>query len=130
MLLLDTHIWVWWVNRNIEMIPPLLLQSLEDRDNRKLVSPVSIYELSVLVKKGRIKIKLDLDDWLDIATEKSGIEVCTITYEIAKKAGSLPAIHGDPIDRLLIATAQFHNLQFATKDQWIRKYPDLNSFWD
>ena len=99
MLLLDTHIWIWWINGNKELIPPSLLQTLEKRNNRKYVSAVSIYELSILVNKGKVTMNLALDNWLEAATEKSGIEVCTVTYEIAKKAGALPAIHGDPIAR-------------------------------
>lgn len=65
------------------------------------------------------------DEWLEKATTGVDIEVKPVTADIAAIAACLPAIHGDPLDRLIIATALFHQSSLISLDGNFEKYTEL-----
>ena len=123
-LLLDTHVWIW------SMIDSSMLKksfhstfekALESQNI--LISPMSIWEIGMLVEKKRIEIDMDVLDWIEQALDSPGINLSPITPRIAIHSSRLTnGIHGDPVDRLLIATASEKNAVLVTCDQKILKY--------
>ena len=90
-----------------------------------LVSPVSAWEIGLLAKSGRVDFLPDAKTWFDAMRRGSGAVTAPFTAEIAIDSSFLPQpLHGDPADRLLIATARHINLPLVTRDRLIRAYAD------
>lgn len=130
MLLLDTHVWVWWSNQEWERFPTALGTTLRHGTLPLAISAISLYEVSVLAHKGRLVLSLPLEEWLHRATVGSGVEVLPVDGATARRAGTLPPLHGDPGDRFIIATAQLRDLTLISKDGAIHAYPGLSVRWD
>ena len=93
------------------------------------LSAISVFELTLKVRKGKIDLRLPSDQWLDLALNPNLITVIPIDAEIARAANSLPApFHQDPADRLIVATARLRNLTLITGDEKILQYAHLQSF--
>lgn len=104
MIVLDTHIWVRWVDPNADPLSPGLVEKIEQAD-QLAVSAITCWEVAWLVRRGRLELKLSLADWLDQALDGSGVICLPIERRIALRAAALPEHHRDPADRLIIATA-------------------------
>jgi len=93
------------------------------------LSAISVFELTLKVRKGKIDLRLPSDQWLDLALNPNLITVIPIDAEIARAANSLPEpFHQDPADRLIVATARLRNLTLITGDEKILQYAHLQSF--
>ena len=104
MSLLDTHIWVRWVDATTNPLPSSLLETIETAD-RLAGSAVTCWEVAWLARRGRLTLSLSLEDWFDQALAGSDVTCLSIDRQIAVRAASLPEHHRDPADRLIIATA-------------------------
>ncbi|MBK8536744.1 MAG: type II toxin-antitoxin system VapC family toxin [Candidatus Competibacteraceae bacterium] len=125
MLILDTHVWLWWIEQNARL-PCWLAAQVADPATLIALSAVSIYELSLGVGRGRIVLNRPLTDWIQQATVEAEIQVLPVTAKIAGLAGQLPRHHLDPLDRLIIATALTHQAQLASLDDKFPLYAELN----
>jgi PIN domain nuclease of toxin-antitoxin system len=94
------------------------------------VSLISCLEVSYLVKGRRLELTIPLPDWFDAALSDSGIELIIPAPTILYMATTLPDIHKDPADRIIIATALDLKATLVTADETIRKYPGLVWVWD
>jgi PIN domain nuclease of toxin-antitoxin system len=83
-----------------------------------------------LVKKGRIVLPVPVERFFAEAIEGAGFELIALTPRIAARSATLPDIHRDPIDRILIATAIDVDAILATKDAIIATYPGVRVRWD
>ncbi len=83
-----------------------------------IVSAASIWEIEIKRALGRLKAPADTAALVDA----SGFERLAITFEHSQEAGRLPALHGDPFDRMLIAQARLQMLTLATADEAIQRY--------
>ncbi len=119
MIVLDTHIWLWWVNGDIEKLAPARAKQIELSDF-VAVSAISCFEVAWLAKHGRIVLPCDIEQWFEKALEGSGISLFPITPKIAFMAVALPEHHSDPQDRIVIATALTHDAKLMSSD---RKFP-------
>ena len=115
LLVLDTHIWFWWVTSDPKL-PRQIGQFIEDNDQTIAIVSVSVYELVLLIQKQRIVIELPLDEWLYSATVEAGVSVIDTSYDIARQAAMLALHHGDPLDRIIIASTLQHNALLASVD--------------
>ena len=123
-LLLDTHVWVWLMLGE-NKFSQSFLSKLEwcVKQENILLSPISIWELSMLVDKRRIKLDMDCMDWVEQALQYPGMNLVPISPRIAVQSARLPNnCHGDPADRMLIATAREQNALLVTHDQKILDY--------
>ena len=116
MIVLDTHIWIWWVNNS----PPLTEQhrrviSIRESDGLG-VSIFSCWEVAKLVEKNRIQLSLPVDQWLDQALAYPGVQLLNLTVPILVKSTQLPGFHNDPADQIIVATAQAYNCPLLTAD--------------
>ncbi len=123
-LLLDTHVWIWLMNGYLTLSHTFLKtvarrQKLDDI----LISAISIWEIGMLVEKKRIRLEMDCLDWIEKLLALPGVRLVPISPRIAIQSTRLPGIvHGDPTDRILIATAVEENAVLATHDQKILEY--------
>lgn len=121
--LLDTHIWIWWLTGS-----PSLKRAERDAidavaEAGQLCLPaISMWEAQVLHAKQRLQLPLPFADWLGRATDSQMLTVLPLDRDVVIALNSLPAnFHGDPADRLIVATARAHGLPLATQDRAIRK---------
>jgi PIN domain nuclease of toxin-antitoxin system len=113
-LLLDTHIWIW-SQASPEKLGKGLRRLLEDSKNELWLSPISIWELLLLVQKGRIVLGCSVREWVDKAV--APLKEAPLTAEIVLETGRVSMPQGDPADRFLVATARVLGLALATADR-------------
>lgn len=77
MLLLDTHIWIWWVEQD-SRLPQVLRDFIEDYEGTVAVSVASVYEIVILEQRKRVALNQEIDDWIEAATRKADIVVLPI----------------------------------------------------
>ena len=124
-LLLDTHIFVWLIAKNGQ-----LTQKDKDRieactqsEGKILVSAISIWEIGMLSQKGRLTMQEPVLQWVKEAIEAPYIQLVPLSPEIAIESCQLPGeFHGDPADRILVATSRVLNVPLLTRDNHIRTY--------
>ncbi|WP_207162395.1 type II toxin-antitoxin system VapC family toxin [Thiocapsa imhoffii] len=114
-ILLDTHIWVRWVDPSANPLSPGLVETIEKAD-QLAVSAITCWEVAWLVRRGRLELKLTLNDWLDQALAGSDVICLPIDRPIAVRAAGLPEHHRDPADRLIIATAMERQARLISLD--------------
>ncbi|HME12638.1 MAG TPA: type II toxin-antitoxin system VapC family toxin [Candidatus Acidoferrum sp.] len=112
-LLLDTHIWLWYVGDS-QRLGDGILHELQNPDNELWLSPMSTWEALTLHHKKRMWLSDDLEEWLEAAT--LGIREAHFTHEIALAAREL-RMHKDPADRILCGTALVMDLILVTADE-------------
>jgi len=118
-LLLDTHVWIWLTSGNT-ILSPMARKAIDRAKDQEhlLISPISVWEISMLVERKRIALDRDLADWLNQWIESPGILTADFSFQVALLSNRLPGIlHGDPADRILIATAHYENAVLVTADE-------------
>ena len=123
-LLLDTHVWLWLMSREGN-IKPSVIRAVEEAAHYGLVrvSAISVWEVAMLEAKGRIRLSKDCLSWVNEALCAPGLGLIPLTPEIAVESSRLPgAFHGDPADRILVATARRQGAIFLTRDEKILAY--------
>lgn len=123
-LLLDTHVWIWLMEGGTELNhKQQKIINEAARHDTVGIAAISVWETAMLVEKGRIKLEKPLLIWVQEALALPGIELKPLTPEIAVESCQLPdSFHGDPADRLIVATARMHQLTLLTHDQKILNY--------
>jgi PIN domain nuclease of toxin-antitoxin system len=89
------------------------------------VSPVSAWEIGLLVRKSRLALSLEPLAWFGTFLSRSGIRLTPLTPEAAVRSSFLPEpFHGDPADRMLVATARELGARLVTRDRKILAYAE------
>ena len=128
-LLLDTHV-VFWAGAEPEKLTTPVREALEHRTARVFVSALTAAELACAQERGKMKLKLHWKIWFRKLLGECGWECLPLNLETFEEAFSLPeTFHGDPADRLLVATARLHRLRLITADARIRSYPHVGCLW-
>jgi PIN domain nuclease of toxin-antitoxin system len=130
MIVLDTHIWVWWVNGSSELSASKS-QILSSRQADGLgVSVISCWEIAKLVEKGRLALAMPVGQWIDQALAYPGIRLLPLDPKIAVASTQLPQpFHNDPADQIIVATARETDCPIATDDGKILSYADVQLAW-
>lgn len=123
-VIIDTHVWLW-----LEADPERLGEQVRARIETAAgtgslwVSVMSVWEIGMLVAKDRIRLAMPVDEWVRQASATPGMQMLGMIPDIALESTRLPdAPHGDPVDRMLIASARVHNLTLITADEKILAY--------
>ena len=124
--LLDTHVLIW-LAENSPKLPLEIKELVKHPMNVISVSSVSLWEIAIKMRLGKLDIDFTLDELL-IAVENSDFEILQIDSNYLKSLSVLPFLHKDPFDRLLVATAVVDGLTIITVDENIQKY-DVNWVW-
>ncbi|MGQ0559768.1 MAG: type II toxin-antitoxin system VapC family toxin [Sphingosinicella sp.] len=117
-LLLDTHVLIWAPTGDPRLSPPAR-EAMSDPDAELFTSAVAAFELADLQRRGRIAMAEDMNQVAAVL----GLTVADFPANAWPIAGSLPAIHRDPVDRMLIAHAIAGDFILVTADRNIRRYP-------
>ncbi|MGA3134974.1 MAG: type II toxin-antitoxin system VapC family toxin [Terracidiphilus sp.] len=116
-LLLDTHAFLWW-DSNDARLPAGLHSAIASPANEVFVSAATVWEIAIKRALG----KLIFGRALGKAIADYGFTALSVTVEQAERAGTLPQLHRDPFDRLLVAQAQLEGLILVTVDEQIIRY--------
>jgi PIN domain nuclease of toxin-antitoxin system len=125
-IVLDTHIWIWYINQELEQFPSSWLESIETAEQVG-ISAISCYEVALAKQRGRLALPCSINQWFQEALEPSGISLLPLTSAIAACAVNLSPIHRDPFDRIIIATAIQYQGKLASIDGVFRQYPELTT---
>ena len=128
LLLLDTHVWVWAQLGLVQLLSKAALQAIRsaESEGNLRISVISIWELAMLEKKGRIALPINIRTWVEQALSKPGIAVTALTPEIMLESVHLPGeVRGDPADRMLAATARVLAATLVTRDAQLIRYSKL-----
>lgn len=123
MILLDTHIWLWWLlgDGSLSDAEGRELNRLADR--RELsISWTTLWETEMLERKGRITLLPDLESWFRKAADTDFIRILPVDTRLIIAERDLPEdFHADPADRLIVATSVLSGYPLATYDRKIRE---------
>jgi PIN domain nuclease of toxin-antitoxin system len=131
MIVLDTHVWVLFVS-NPELLSKRAKRSLDAAMEEKgiLISSISAWEVALLVAKKRLKLTIDVIDWIAKSEVLPFITFIPVDNSVAIKSVNLPQpLHDDPADRIIIATAISMGAPLVTKDKKLLKYPHVQTIW-
>lgn len=132
MILLDTHVLIWWVSGDQDHLSAdaaAVIQA-ELQGGKIGISSISAWEVAMLVNRGRLALSMDVSAWLAVVEEIEAVTFIPIDNEIGVKAVELPRdFHKDPADRLIVATARKLAVPVVTADDKIRTYPHVRTIW-
>lgn len=127
MILLDTHIWIWWVSD-----PARLWTShagiLAAGAEPLALSAISCWEVAKLVEHQRLELNLPVGQWISAALARPGLQLVDLSPEIAVESTRLPPpFHRDPADQIIVATARVRGFRLMTQYQQILVYPGVQT---
>ncbi|MBE9227594.1 type II toxin-antitoxin system VapC family toxin [Phormidium sp. LEGE 05292] len=114
-LLLDTHIWLWYLLGD-QRLSLQLQNAIVDSNTELWLSPISIWETLILAEKGRISLQPDPITWVNLALKTLETREAQMNYDIAILSRQIALPHQDPADRFIVATAIYYGLILATVD--------------
>src|SRR6266536_2258395 len=120
MLVLDTHAALWWTLEPVRLGRKVAARIA--REDRLGIPTIVFWETSLLVRKGKLQIEMGAAEWARKLCTIPRILPLPLTMEIALLADTL-AMHPDPTDRFVVATAMVHGAPLATKDALLRELP-------
>jgi PIN domain nuclease of toxin-antitoxin system len=124
-LVLDTHVWIWMLEGIRTELSASSVSRIEEAGERAdlAVAAISVWEVAMLEAKGRISLSRPIDEWVRGALTAPGLRLVDLTPEIALESTRLPgSAHGDPSDRMIIATARVVGGTLVTCDDRILSY--------
>lgn len=131
MIVLDTHTLLWWVNDPSTLSIPakkVIDAAVESRSVH--VSSISAWEIALLVERGRLRLALDVRDWICRCEALPFLTFVPLDNAIAVESVRLPDFpHADPADRIIAATALSLGAVLVTKDDKLQNYPHVKTLW-
>jgi PIN domain nuclease of toxin-antitoxin system len=119
-IVLDTHVWIWWAAGSKKL--DRHLRRRISASDRIVISAISTWEVAMLVERGRLELDRPALTWIRQALALDGVELAPLTPEIAVRAAGLGGdFPGDPADRLIVATALEVRAPLATLDERVRR---------
>lgn len=125
-ILIDTHIFISLINKE-NYLDKSVLKAIENSENKKSISIVRLWEIIIKVNIGKLIVTRSLDEMFKLI-EKADISVLDIKKKYLELYLTLPLIHKDPFDRMIISQAIADDLTIITDDQYIKNYPNLKLF--
>jgi PIN domain nuclease of toxin-antitoxin system len=122
-VLLDTHVWIWWLlpESPLKLAERAALDAHAEAGDLCL-SAISMWEAQMLHSRQRLRLGMPFAQWLARATDAGVLSVLPLDREVVTALDNLPAaFHGDPADRIIVATARVQGLPLATHDRAIRR---------
>jgi len=128
MIVLDTHIWVWWVHETEQLTPAQHDAIAANETDLIGLSAISCWEIAKLVEYGRLELPSSLEEWFEQALSYPGVQLLALTPEIAIESTRLPGeFHRDPADQIIVTTARVYECPLVTSDDKILNYPHVRT---
>ena len=121
-LLLDTHIWIWFVEGQGDELSPACIREIEDARFAAgvFVSAISVREAAYAAAHGRLRLSRPFQTWMAAALEPLRLMPLPLDAATAALSSHLPGeLHRDPVDQMIVATAMVHGLTLVTRDRRI-----------
>lgn len=128
MIVLDTHIWIWWVDENSKLSPQNLEIIQAHQTSDLGISIISCWEIAKLVEKNRLNFECPVEEWLELAFSYSGVQLLELSIPIILQSTQLTGFHADPADQIIVATAKVYDSSLLTQDRKILDYSDVKTF--
>ena len=119
-LLLDTHAFIWW-DSDPARLSPKALAALQDPANEVWLSVASVLELVIKSQLGKLSLRLPLAEVIS-EQQANGLNVLPLTLAHTLAVESLPAVHKDPFDRLLVAQSNVERAELVSLDPIFASY--------
>ena len=132
MIVLDTHALVWWVASpaRIPAKARRLLDGAVKSDGSVAASSISVWEVAMLVDRGRLELTMPVDDWISHLEALPFLHFVPVDNRVAARAVTLDNFpHRDPVDRMIVATALGLGATLITADARLRSYRPLSTVW-
>lgn len=131
MIVLDTHTLLWWVNDPSTLSMPAKKAIDAAVESKSVyVSCISAWEIALLVERGRLRLALDVRDWICRCEALPFLTFVPLDNAIAVESVRLPDFpHADPADRIIAATALSLGALLVTKDDKLQSYPHVKTIW-
>ena len=132
MIVLDTHVLLWWVNGSdlLSTTAKNAIRKTLTKGSEIIISTISAWEVSMLIEKDRLILGMEVESWFDEVTQIEGVRFIPVDNEIAIKSTVLPGdFHTDPADRMTVATARKLAVPLVTADQKIKNYQHVKTIW-
>lgn len=126
-LLLDTHAFLWWVTADPQL-SEAASEAIADGANTIYLSAATAWEIANKAGLGKLQLPADPEPFLKRQLALNAIEVLSIDHRHALHVFSLPRLHRDPFDRILIAQSQVESLTIVTADEMIGRY-EVKTIW-
>lgn len=124
MIVLDTHVLVWALAGDVRLgkVTEATIKETAKTD-RVAISAITPWEISLLVKKGKLRLEHEVGSWIKTALSSPNIYLVPLESEIAIDSVYLPGdFHSDPADRFIVATARYLDVPLVTADGKILSY--------
>ncbi len=123
LILIDTHIWIWWVHGDPQLTPEYFAVLAAAQSTGIAVSVLSCWEIAKLVEYKRLTLTLPVLEWITTALSYPGVRLLPLTPEIVVDSTRLPGVfHKAPTDQMIVATARVYGLPLMTLDSKILTY--------
>ena len=128
MILLDTHIWVWYVDESDRLTERHREVIATHVDDGLALSILSCWEVAKLVEYDRLDLDMPVKEWIEQALAFPGIRLIELTPQIAVASTQLPRpFHRDPADQIIVATARTYDVEILTVDRKILNYQHVKT---
>ena len=123
-VLLDTHVWVWLMEGRPGVRPEAIqLMERAGEESFLRVCVISAWEIGMLEAGGRLRFDISCEEWVEQAFGLPGLSLVPLTPSICVRSSRLPGVfHGDPADRIIVATARELGAVLLTRDDPILQY--------
>jgi len=131
MIIVDTHVLIWDALEPTKLSQPAKETiSAANQTDGILVADISLWEIAMLIQKGRIHVSTDVQTFLNLVLQANNIQLVSISPEIATQSVQLPAtVNSDPADRLIMATAIVKQATLVTADRNLRSASQISTIW-
>lgn len=130
MIILDTCAFVWLVD-SPGNLSRKAIEAIEGQNGALAVLPISAWEIAIKCRQGGILMKKGIHplEWYNDSVKDYGLHEISLNAGLLCASASLPFIHRDPCDRMIIAAAIGYKCPIITADRIFSKYPELQVIW-
>lgn len=125
--IIDTHVFIW-MDTNMSRLSSTVVGYFNDPNCNIVLSVVSVWEVAIKTATGKLTLSADLDQVIKGVQRQNPLRILPVELAHTLEIRSLPPIHKDPFDRMLVAQAIAENAVLLTDDPLIRQYP-LRTDW-
>lgn len=128
MIVLDTHIWVWWAHNEAKLTATQSSVIADHRADGIGICTISCWEVAKLVEYDRLTLLCDVAEWFQLALGYPDVSLLGLMPEVALESTRLPgSFYRDPADQIIVATARIYECPLVTSDDKILNYDHVQA---